>query len=70
MPLYPVNQNTSVFFKNTRPTPRLLMSPLEATTSKGGNHSWQPMRQPKQPRTTVYKLFRVQYLTTVPNQYP
>ena len=47
-----------------------LVSPLVAATSKGGNHSWQRTRQPKQPRTTVYKLFRVQYLPTVPNQYP
>ena len=64
------SKSKHVFFKNARPTPRLLVSPLEAATSKGGNHSWQHTRQPKQPRTTVYKLFRVQYLTTVPNQYP
>ena len=50
--------------------PDCLVSPLDAATSKGGNHSWQRTRQPKQPRTTVYKLFRVQYLPTVPNQYP
>ena len=47
-----------------------LVSPLEAATGKGGNHSWQLTRQPRLPRTTVYKLFRVEYLTTVPNQYP
>ena len=53
--------------------PDCLVSPLEvleAASSKDGNHSWQRTRQPKQPRTTVYKLFRVQYLPTVPNQYP
>ena len=50
--------------------PDCLVSPLEAATSKGGNHSWQRTRQPKQHRTTVYKLFRVQYLPTVPNQCP
>ena len=36
--------------------PDCLVSPLEAATGKGGNHSWQPTRQPSQPRTTVYKL--------------
>ena len=50
--------------------PDCLVSPLEAVTRKGGKHSWQRTRQPKQPRTTVYKLFCVQYLPTVPNQYP
>ena len=63
---------------NTRPSssrtytqlPDCLVSPLEAATSKGGNHSWQRTRQPKQPRTTVYKLFRVQSLPTDPNQHP
>ena len=70
MPLYLVTQNTSVFFKNARPTPRLLVSPQEAATSKGGNHTWRLTRQPKPPRTTVYELFCAQYLVTVPNQYP
>ena len=46
--------------------PDCLLSPLEAATSKGGNHSWQRTRQPSQPRTTVYKLFRVQYLPHCP----
>ena len=59
-------QNTSVFFKNARPTPRLVVSPEEAATSKGGNHPWRLTRQPKQSRTTVYELFRAQYLITVP----
>ena len=30
---------------------RLLMSPQEATTSKGGNHPWRLTRQPKQPHS-------------------
>ena len=63
------NKNTSVFFKNTRPTPWLL-SPQEAATSNGGNHPWRLTRQPKQPRTTVYDLFRAQYVIAVPKQYP
>ena len=63
------NQNTSVFFKNARPTPRLLVLPQEVATSKGVTHPWRLTRQPKQPRTTVYELFRAQYLITVPNQY-
>ena len=66
MSLYPVIQKHVRLLQNARPTPRLLVSPLEAATSKGGNHSWQLTRQPKQPRTTVYKLFRVQYLPTEP----
>ena len=55
---------------SSRTYPRLpdcLVSPLEAATGKGGNHSWQLTRQSSQPRTTVYKLFRALYLPTVPN---
>ena len=60
--------NTSLSAKyKTRPSssrtytqlPDYPVSPLEAATSKGGNHSWQRTRQPSQPRTTVYKLLRV-----------
>ena len=48
------NPNTSKHVLKTG----CLVSPLEAATGKGGNHSWQPTRQPRLPRT-VYKLFRV-----------
>ena len=65
------NCKTRPFLSRTHSRlPDCLMSPLEAATGKGGNHSWQPTRQSRQPRTTVYNLFRVQYLPTAPNQYP
>ena len=65
-------------YSKTRPSlsrthsqlPDCLVSPLEAATGKGRNHSWQPTRQSRLPQTTVYDLFRVQYLPTAPNQYP
>ena len=41
----------------------LFLSPQKAATSKCANHPRWLTRQPKQPRTTVYDLFRAQYIT-------